>query len=376
VSVSILQAIDDKRLFGSALRDASTWAAWRAFLACLFALSMTDAEAALYRQCTGRSDLPLRVFAEAWLVCGRRAGKSYVLALIAVFLAAFRDYREHLRAGERAVVMVIAADRRQARVIMRYVRGLLEIPVLAGLVISENAESIDLKHQVTIEIGTASYKTLRGYTLVAALCDELAFWPQEDSAAPDVEILSALRPAMATIPNAILLCASSPYAKRGALYNAFRRYYGVDDPNVLVWKAATRTMNETVPQRVIDEAYESDPASAASEYGAEFRTDVGAFLDMAIVESAIDWGVIVRPPRAGVHYSSGCDPSGGVHDSFTLAVSHLDDNVAVLDCLVEIKPPFNPTAATQQMSDILHGYGLRETTGDKYAAQWVVDAFA
>jgi hypothetical protein len=32
-------------------------------------------------------------------------------------------------------------------------------------------------------------------------------------------------------------------------------------------------MNPTVPQRVIDEAVEADPASAAAEYMAQFRTD-------------------------------------------------------------------------------------------------------
>jgi hypothetical protein len=31
---------------------------------------------------------------EAWLICGRRAGKSFVLALIAVYLAIFRDWSE------------------------------------------------------------------------------------------------------------------------------------------------------------------------------------------------------------------------------------------------------------------------------------------
>ena len=44
-----------------------------------------------------------------------RPAKSFVLATIAVFLACFRDWRPHLGPGERGTVMVIAADRRQAR---------------------------------------------------------------------------------------------------------------------------------------------------------------------------------------------------------------------------------------------------------------------
>ena len=289
--MTILKALDDRRLFASVLRDKATWAPWRAFLAALFGLPMSEDEAELYRRCTGRAALPLAAFVEAWLICGRRAGKSFVLALIAVFLAAFRDYRPYLGPGERATIMVIAADRKQARVIMRYVKGLLAIPALAKLVEGETAESVELKQSVTIEVGTASYKTLRGYTIVAALCDELAFWPQEDSATPDIEILASLRPAMATIPNAMLLCASSPYSRRGALFEAFRRYFGVDDQAVLVWKAATRTMNETVPQRLIDEAAERDPSNAAAEYGAEFRSDIEAFVTREALRLASPAGV-------------------------------------------------------------------------------------
>jgi hypothetical protein len=37
-------------------------------------------------------------------------------------------------------------------------------------------------------------------------------------------------------------------------------------------------MNPTVPQSVIDEAMEEDPASANAEYGAQFRTDVETYI--------------------------------------------------------------------------------------------------
>ena len=82
---SILDAIRDERLFGAAFRDASTWRAWQAFLAALFGLPMSEEQAEVYRACTGRSGLPDRPFREAWLVCGRRSGKSFIMALIAVF---------------------------------------------------------------------------------------------------------------------------------------------------------------------------------------------------------------------------------------------------------------------------------------------------
>jgi hypothetical protein len=129
---TILDACRDPTLFGPCFRDPATWRAWSVFLKALFGLRMGKRERELFRQCTGREDPPAGGAREAWLVCGRRAGKSFVLALVAVFLACFVDWSPYLTRGERGTIMVIATDRRQARTIFRYVRSLLrETPILA-----------------------------------------------------------------------------------------------------------------------------------------------------------------------------------------------------------------------------------------------------
>ena len=54
--------------------------------------------------------------------------------------------------------MIIAADRRQARVIMRYCLGLLKsVPMLAQLIEGETRESIVLRNRIVIEIHTARF---------------------------------------------------------------------------------------------------------------------------------------------------------------------------------------------------------------------------
>ena len=131
-----------------------------------------------------------------------------------------------------------------------------------------------------------------------------------------------------------------PYAKGGALFEAFHRYFGVDDPAVLIWRAATRTMNATVPQRVIDEAVERDPSSATAEYGGEFRTDVEAFVTREAVEACVASRVTVRAPIAGVVYFEFCDPSGGSNDAMTMAVVHPEREKIALDYIGERKAPF------------------------------------
>ena len=375
--MNILQALDDPHLLGAGIRNPATFAAWRSFLAVLFGLPLSDEGRDLYQACTGRTEAPAGPFNEAWLICGRRAGKSFVLALTAVYLGAFRSYRQHLGPGERATIMVLAADRRQARTIFRYTRGLIMgSPMLAGMVERETADTIDLNNGVTVEIATASFRTTRGYSLAAVLCDEVAFWQvDEEAASPDAEILAALRPGMSTIPGAVLLGASSPYARRGVLWDAFKRWHGQDNARALVGQAPTRTMNPTVPQAVIDEAVEQDPARAAAEYGAQFRTDVETFVNADVVEAAVARGVHERAKIAGTAYKAFADPSGGSADSFTLAIAHAEGDHVVLDAVRERRPPFSPENVVEEFAALLKDYGVRSVSGDRYGGDWPAEAF-
>jgi hypothetical protein len=340
---------------------------------------MSPEQLAVYRQCTGRSTPPPAPVSETWLICGRRAGKSFVLALVAVYLAAFHNYRSYLAPGERATVLIIATNTKQARVIFRYVRALLtRIPMLAKMIERETADAFDLNNDVSLEIHVASYRSIRGYAVCAALLDELAFWPSDDAADPDFAILDAVRPSMATIPNAMLLCASSPYARRGALHDAYRKHFGIDGDKVLVWKAATRTMNPTVPQSVIDEATERDPSFAAAEYGGEFRTDIENFILREAAEACVSTGVRELAPQHNISYCGFCDPSGGSADSMTLAIGHknFSKQTVVVDALREIHPPFSPEVVVGEFSRLLKSYRVTRIWGDRYAGAWPVEQFS
>ena len=123
-ALSIVQALRSKALFRG-LFDAPSWRPWLVFLRALFALPLDREALAIYQHHTGRQRAPEKAFREACLVCGRRGGKSRILALIGVFLAAVLDWRAYIAPGEIPVVAIIAADRRQAKVILSYVSGLL-----------------------------------------------------------------------------------------------------------------------------------------------------------------------------------------------------------------------------------------------------------
>jgi len=376
--LTILDAIDSPAIWGGWFRNPKTWAPWRAFLSVLFGLSLDAAGVELFRECTGRHHPPAGSFLEAWLVCGRRAGKSFILSVIACYLAVFRDWRPYLSPGEVGTIKIIATDRKQARVIHRYCRALLtKVPAFASLIERDTDDEIALTNGLVIEIQTASFRSTRGYTCIAGLCDEIAYLRTDETAAnPDAEVLRALRPAMATIPNAMLLCASSPYARRGELYQAYRQYHGRDDAPVLVWQAATRTMNPTIRQAFIDEQVERDPSGAAAEYGAEFRTDIEGFVSREVVDAAVVPGRHELPRLSKVTYRGAVDPSGAGSDSFTLAIAHREgDGRVVLDLVRERRPPFSPEQVAGEFAAVLKSYGIHKIVGDAYGGEWPREQF-
>lgn len=361
------------------LFQGDSWDNWKVFLRALFGLGMTDGQAEVFRQFTGRATIPVGPFKEAALVVGRRGGKSRMMAWIATFLALFRDYRPYLAPGERATIAVIAADRKQARSIFRYITGVFQGSAqLKVLVEDETAESLNLKNRVTIEIATASFRVTRGYTFAAVLADETAYWRDETSQNPDVEIFRALRPGMASIPGALLLNASSPYKRSGVLWDTYKRHYGRDGARVLVWKASTSDMNAGIDPEIIAEAYEADPDSAAREYGGEFRSDLADFVSRTAVEACVDAGCHERPPiRDGkVYYRLFLDAaSGSGSDSMTCAISHSENGIPVLDAIREIRPPFSPDDVVAEFAVLAKSYRIHSGEADHWGGDWVAQAF-
>jgi hypothetical protein len=376
--MNIIEAINDPGLFRPLFKDLETWRSWIVFLKALFALAMTEEELTLYRQCTGRENPPSEPFTEAWCPTGRRSGKSMIAALVAVFLACFRDYQKYLAPGERAHILIVAADRAQAGVILRYIKGFLASnPMLSKLVEAERAESVDLTNRITIQVMTCSYRSIRGFTVVAVLADEIAFWrSEENSANPANEVLRAVRPSLATIPDSLLLAISSPWARTGPLWQAFNRHYGRDDSDVMVWNAPTQVMNPCIKASVITRDYLEDPEAAASEWGAEFRSDLESYLSLEALEAVMVQGRLELPPVHPVPYKAFVDPSGGRRDAATLAIAHLDKGRVILDVARAWKAPHDPAQVVGEMAGVLKLYGVHQVVGDRYAGEWPRQEFS
>jgi len=370
--LNIIQAIEDSNLFRPIFRSLETWRNWIVTLKAIFGLSLNDEELALYQRCTGRERPPTSPFKEIYIIVGRRGGKSFIVSVIAVFLAIFKDYSQYLSPGERGTIMILAVDRKQAQIILRYIKAILSIPLFKSHVERETAEAIELTNRINIEVHTCSYRAVRGYTIVAAILEEMAFWRIE-GANPDREIFTAIKPAMSTIPNSMLISISTPYSRQGLLYENFREYFGKEDEEVLVWKAASVMMNPTLSEGMISKARAKDLSAARAEWDADFREDLEAFLPLEVIEAVIIHGRIELPRIEKVSYYAFADPSGGGGDSFTLSIGHRENGKVVQDALRARKG--DPHQIVKDYADLLKKYQIREVTGDRYAGSWCSEAF-
>jgi hypothetical protein len=361
-------------------KQQNSWANWFSFLRIWFGDKLTEDDVRLFQLCTGRTDRPKGPFHEGYLICGRRSAKSRMLGMIGSYLAVFRDWSKYLSPGEKGTVRILSADRRQSRTIFGYCAAFLKaLDVDTVAVERETMDTLQLANGITIEIGTADFRTVRGYTVVAALLDEAAFWSDEGQN-PDEEILRALRPAMATVPGAVLLVASSPYRKSGILYDGWRRNFGKNGADALCWVAPTRLMNPTVGEAFIAGEIEKDPEGARSEYvttpEAPFRDDISSLVASDVIDAATMRGVVVIPPD-GKSYTAFLDLAGsGTRDSHAIGISFKDEHGnAVSVCGRDIRSP-NVESVAAEFSAIIKSYGLSIAYADDYGQQWSKSAFA
>ncbi len=375
-NIDIIQAFEDPKIFGSLITDQETWFNWKVCLKSIFGLPIKGKELGRYRKFTGRKKPPGKPFDETFLIIGRRGGKSFISALIAVYLAVFKDWSARLGPGEKGHIMCLANDKKQSGVVFSYVKEILTLPILKGYVMSETQGEIRLTNNIIISVHTCSYRSLRGFTVLAAICDELAFWRNEFSANPAREILTALRPSLGNIEDSLLLGISTGYSRTGPLYEAYRDKYGKDNKDVLVWRAGTLDMNPTYRKKTIDRALQEDFSAARAEYFGEFRDDLETFLSTEALEACIIPGRFELPKIEKASYFAFVDPSGGRGDSMTLSVCHKENGGKIVqDCIRVKRPPFNPQECVKEFSEVIKAYGLSSVEGDRYSGEWCSSSF-
>lgn len=150
-------------------------------------------------------------FGKPEIICrvGRRGGKSSTICRIAVGESLYGDHRDS--AGDRAYFAIISATRGQAQ---ERLLTCAKILAALGIECKPTKELIDLPASNRgIRVFTASVQGVISFTSIGAMCDEAAYWKDEDSGSnPAKEVIGSLRPTTATQPNAKIWHISAPYS--------------------------------------------------------------------------------------------------------------------------------------------------------------------
>lgn len=374
---TLRHALHDRQLLGHALPGVSFYE-WRTVLLAAMGEPLFPSERKIFQKYTGgRLQEPLARVDEAALIIGRRGGKDRAAATLAAFIAGLCEHPS-LAKGERGLCLLLAPDQRQATVTLNYIVAIFEqSKLLKRLIVNRTQDTLSLSNGVDIEVRSASFRRIRGVTAVCIIASEVAFFYDSETGSTnaDTEILNAVRPTLATTGGPLILI-SSPHARRGELWNIYRKHYGPKgDPRILVVQGTSLQFNRTLSPRVVERALERDPAHGNAEYNAIFRTDIETFISIEAVRDCVSEGVRERAPLSNTRYFGFCDPSGGSQDAMTLGIAHREGTNAALDALREARPPFSPQAVVDQFVSLLRSYRISRVRGDRYSGEFVRELF-
>ena len=372
-AIPIDRALSDPHLLGAALGGMATWRTWCVAVKAAHGLRLECDEREVFNSIAGGRPPPQQRVKEFWAVVGRRAGKSRAASMIATYAALLQQH--HRAPGESAFVLTLSPTRAQAKLVLGYCCAFVQqSTVLREEIESITATELRLRNGVTVSTHPASFRSTRGRTLLSCVLDEIAYFRDETSAIPDLEIYRSLLPSLVT--GGMLVGISTGYRRSGLLFDKYKNFYGVDDPDCLVVSGPSAQFNPTLDTDMVARASRTDPEAARSEWEGSFRSDIGNFLDDADIDACIDFDrPIELPPKGGIVYRAFCDASGGRGDAFTIAIGHKADDRTVVDVVRGRLAPFNPKDVVEEYAALLREYGCPSVRGDNYSAEWVTTAF-
>lgn len=307
------------------------------------------------------------------LQVGRQAGKSEGAAARLVYGAVGA-----VLAGKRGRVFVgVAQDHRSGiRALLGHVKRFADLALVRSLITKVTADTVEFENGNSIFVLPCRPAASRGLEVDEAVLDELAHFLSTDGYPRDRDVWRALLPTLA-MSGGKLIALSSPHHAAGLLFELHRQHHGNADSDLLFWQSPSTALNPMLSESFIQHLRDVDADSALAEVDAQFLQNTSTLFELAALDACVDAGVTQRPYQPGTTYRAFADAASGTgKDAFTCGIAHADKHdVAVLDAIVTIKPPFSPESAIREVSALLSEYHLREVSGDRYAPGFVTEAF-
>lgn len=371
--MNIVEQLRHPHLFGALPEFANlkTWALWLVFLKSLYGLPLNGSELDAFKQFTGRSTYnpPPGGFPEGVVIAGVQCGKSSIAGALMGSAAL---------TGEPGTVAVgVAQDHRGSmRVLLRYARAPFEtLDIFKAEVARDTADLLELQRGTALAAFPCKPSSLRGVKASIVVLDEPAHFVSTDGRPTDLEMWRVARGRVAMAGGKIV-AISSPYAQSGLLFELHRRHFGNDESQTLIWQCSSKDLNPLLSTDYLERMREDDPIGFESEVMGQFRAGLSTLFDPEALEACVERGVRERAPEAHIRYVSFVDAaSGSGQDSFAVGIAHADGAQVLLDCVRTWRPPFNPSIAIRECSELLKTYGLYQTCGDRYAPGFVSEGF-
>jgi hypothetical protein len=206
---------------------------------------------------------------------------------------------------------------------------------------------------------------------VCAICDEISYWFDDvTNANPASEIIRALKPGMAGFPTAKLVAISSPFAKSGWLWEAFRTRHERDDR--FVWHLDTATMNPAIDPAFLAEEEKNDPEYYAREYLAEFWESAANFLPSDSVQACVVAQRFELPPQPGPRYTAALDAAFR-GDAFAFSITHRTGEKILEDVIRSWRGsrshPVNLAEVLGEIVSFLRRYRITRIFGDQFCSE-------
>jgi hypothetical protein len=326
---------------------------------------------------------------KALLCWGRRAGKDVTAETVALHNCTVPDFARYLRRGERRHVLVVATTAPQAAEFIRTGRELLAAapdPDLRALVDEAACTDSEIVFRTGVHLRAVpcSSRSSRGMAASLVILNELGhFITTEDGYQAGRAVYRALTPSVAQFgPLGRILVLSTPLWPSGIFYDLFKAGMDGTDPDLFVSQAATWEVNPVISRESLDGEFLADPVGARVEYGAEFVSGMGAFLDADAVQACVIKDRHLLPPLPDVTYVAAADPAfarGGDQFSFAIGhrVGHGEQAGFVLDRLQAWRgrdAPLNSDLVLDEIATLADAYGIGEVISDQYSVHVLTDA--
>jgi hypothetical protein len=243
------------------------------------------------------------------LACGRRAGKTSMGALVAVWDACLRpELARRVRARERRYAVCVAVNVAQARLFVAAARSIVEAsPLLAGLVADAGDDAIEFSTGCTIAAFPCTSRGARGWPISTLLLDEFAHHVDGEGNSAAESVWRALTPSCAQFGReARIIVASTPWGAEGAFAELWHRAAAGEIPDAVAHHATSAEANPTLDPDFLRGEFERDPHTFEGEYEARFVASGGAYLDVRrLAEAVVDRDEL--GPRDGTGWVLGLD---------------------------------------------------------------------